>query len=68
MKPAQIVVASIFIITLLFNVWSGTTTVVLQNAEEGGYHGCKDSWIDNSLDWPNHENTSLFLLYELCSS
>ncbi len=58
----------LFLLGTGYTVWSGTTRVVLQNAGEGGYQGCRDTWLDSSLTVPNGNNDLLFLLYELCAS
>lgn len=52
--------------SLTATIQAGTTTVVLQNVDEGGYQGTQDCWIDGDYELPNGDKKYIQLLYELC--
>ena len=66
MKSSGYVLLLLVLFSLPVTIQAGTSTVVLQNVDEGGYQGTQDCWIDEDYEWPNGDKKNFQLLYELC--
>ncbi len=66
MKSSWYVPLLFVLFSLTVTMQAGTTTVVFQNVDEGGYQGTQDCWIDGDFDWPNGDKKFVQVLYELC--